>query len=432
MNAGTLSVSVQADMNALDAQFATIERKFVESGKRAVEAFQKASAEQPLPADDMVDRLAAEIKNAGKEAGLAFAREVGNAIRNQMPKAVEQSIKSSMPTAVENAVKGGTSSAMKKAGDQGGVDFSENFQKRALGMVKGFAGPMIASQLANTVAGILRSDKSMPEAILDGIKSIPFVGAFANLGEAIYEVTFGAADKAAQDFIDKQAAARADILAARGEQQRAERASSDAAGRMMIETRLVEIAREFEAVKRTGDEQAIARAEFEKLLAEQNLDLELKMGQDISDIELNALLKLNEQKQLQLEENLLGRLEVIRKEKEAEDKRAAERKKDDDRRAKEKADDDEKRRLEKQRREERDTFERARKEMEFEEDKAKRIEELQSERERSQAAGIGSAQTALGSFKFDAYPATEKKKNDERLIGIMTAIRDQQYQIGFA
>ena len=83
MSAGNLSVSVEADLQKLEAQFAAIEKGFVESGKRAMQAFQKATAETPLPADDMVGRLAGEIKAAGKEAGQAFAREVGIAIKER-------------------------------------------------------------------------------------------------------------------------------------------------------------------------------------------------------------------------------------------------------------------------------------------------------------------------------------------------------------
>jgi hypothetical protein len=65
------------------------------------------------------------------------------------------------------------------------------------------------------------------------------------------------------------------------------------------------------------------------------------------------------------------------------------------------------------------------------EDRIKQIADLEQERVSSQQAGIGSAQTALGSFKFDAYPAADKRKNDERLVGLMTNIRDQQRSAGF-
>jgi hypothetical protein len=56
---------------------------------------------------------------------------------------------------------------------------------------------------------------------------------------------------------------------------------------------------------------------------------------------------------------------------------------------------------------------------------------LLSERIAAQQAGLGSASTALGSFKFDAYPSVEKRKNDDRIVGTLEAIRDQQRTAGF-
>jgi hypothetical protein len=52
------------------------------------------------------------------------------------------------------------------------------------------------------------------------------------------------------------------------------------------------------------------------------------------------------------------------------------------------------------------------------------IAALEQERLAAQTAGIGSAQTALGTFKFDAYPATKKLENDYRLIRGIEQIRD--------
>jgi membrane protein involved in colicin uptake len=41
---------------------------------------------------------------------------------------------------------------------------------------------------------------------------------------------------------------------------------------------------------------------------------------------------------------------------------------------------------------------------------------IESERISSQAAGITGANTALGTFRFDAYPDSDKKRNDERMV----------------
>ena len=409
MNAGNLSVSVEADMKALEAQFAVIEKGFTESGKRAMQAFQKATAEQPLPADDMVDRLSREIREAGKEAGQAFAREFAAVMKRVLPKAVEDVVSTTVPKAIGKAVAADAAGDIAKGGEKSGFSFGDSFQKKTLGMIRNFAGPMIASTLANTVADIIRSDKSMPEAILDGIKTIPFIGAFANLGQAIYEATFGASDKAAQDLIDQQSAARADRLAAVAEQNKEERAAADRTGGLMLERRRLEIEREFQAVKAQGDEQATARAEFQRLMDQQNLDLELRLAQGIGDAELNALLKVNEQKQLLLEDELLARLAAVQKEKDA--KQASE---------SEKAADDAVREAQ------RVAKERTR----FEEERLKDLLKVEEDRIAAQTAGLGSQQTALGSFRFDAYPATEKRKNDEKMVMALEKISSRQFVAG--
>ena len=42
--------------------------------------------------------------------------------------------------------------------------------------------------------------------------------------------------------------------------------------------------------------------------------------------------------------------------------------------------------------------------------------DLEEQRKRAQTAGVGEFQTALGSFKFDAYPASEKRQNDQKMV----------------
>lgn len=431
MSAGNLSVSVEADLQKLEAQFAAIEKGFVESGKRAMQAFQKATAETPLPADDMVGRLAGEIKAAGKEAGQAFAREVGIAIKELMPQAVEKSLKGAMPRAVGNAMREGAGDAMRRSGDDGGLKFSENFQKKAAGMMRNLAGPMIAAQLANTVSDVIRSDKSMPDAILDAVKGIPFAGAFANLGEAIYDATFGAADKAAQDLRDKAASFRADILEASARQEGMRQEEQSAQASLMIENRRLELERNVLKVKQSGSESGIVRAEYEKKQAALRLDFELARAKTTDEATLNLL---QEQHDTKLEMARIERdtaLKDIDERAKKEMLAAEEKSRDDAQRADDKRRDDEDKARQKAIAEANAEQDRINKVFKFEEDKRKQLADLEDERMASQAAGIGSVQTALGSFKFDAYPAAEKKKNDEKMVLLMTAIRDQQMEGGF-
>ncbi len=60
--------------------------------------------------------------------------------------------------------------------------------------------------------------------------------------------------------------------------------------------------------------------------------------------------------------------------------------------------------------------------------------ELEEERLAAQTAGVTEGATALGTFRFDAYPATQKRQNDERIVKALEDIRSQQRQTagGFA
>jgi hypothetical protein len=308
---------------------------------------------------------------------------------------------------------------------------ASEFGDQKIGKMFGkLVGIGFADQMMRTVADAVKNDKSLLETLTGVIKSLPVIGAAFELGEAIGNAIFGAAERAAQELIDQQKAARADMLAAVGEQNKEERAAADRTGGLMLERRRLEIEREFQAVKAQGDEQATARAEFDKLMMEQNLDLELRLAQGIGDAELNALLKVNEQKQLLLEDTLLLRLDNIRKEKEAEAKRiaetAAKKKEADDKAAKDTADKLKKAADDAVREAQRVAKERAR----FEEERLKDLLKVEEDRIAAQTAGLGSQQTALGSFRFDAYPATEKRKNDEKMVMALEKISSRQFVAG--
>jgi hypothetical protein len=50
---------------------------------------------------------------------------------------------------------------------------------------------------------------------------------------------------------------------------------------------------------------------------------------------------------------------------------------------------------------------------------------LDDRRREAATAGIGSAGTALGSFRFDAYPQSMKRENDERMVRAVEQLRDK-------
>jgi len=430
MSAGNLSISVMADLAALDAQFAKIEAAFLESGKRAGTAFQGASSK------DTGQGIAEEVSRAIKAA---MPEKVAKAVEDTVPKAIDdavtkgakQAMDVSVPKAIEVVAAKGATAQMRRAGERGGFDFTDSFQNKSLGMIKSVAGPMMAAGLANAVANFMRSDKSIPDAILDGIKTIPFVGAFANLGEAIYEKTFGAADKAAEDLVKKQNAARESLLGGADRRNSLEAENASTRGSLMLENRRLELAQQVAIVRKSGNERGIAYAEYEQKLGELNLETAIDSARTEDDV-ANKMIGERHDRKLALlmaerDLTLQNLEEAARKEAEQNEKLALA----NDARAKEQADAEEKRiqrETEAQIEQERRIALQAEKDNEM---RIKQIGELEQERMSSQQAGIGSAQTALGSFKFDAYPAADKRKNDDRIVRSLEAIRDQQKTAGF-
>lgn len=363
-----------------------------------------------------------------------------------------------------------------EAGKGFGIKWGEKFTEQTKGIIGQLAGPMIAAQLAKAAAGVLRSDKSLPDAILDGLKTIPFVGAFADLGSAIYDATFGAADKAAEDLAAKEDAARQKRLEAAAARAKEEQGQQKNAAGMTYERRSVEIANELNRVRAKGDAEAIARAEYESKITEQDLATQRAIAEGISDLELNALLKLNQEKRKGWAEERDAKLETIAEEAaKAEEARAKEIQATTDKAQKEqdalyeraRAADElvERARIERDytlaaaqggeeaERKAADARDRALRALEKE--AALRAAQSDAEREsveerfaleqeaadmkaRSMKAteqatrSASSASTALGSFTFDPYPAAEQKRVQQEIAENTKRMAENMATGGFA
>jgi hypothetical protein len=363
-----------------------------------------------------------------------------------------------------------------EAGKGFGIKWGEKFTEQSKGIIGQLAGPMIAAQLAKAAAGVLRSDKSLPDAILDGLKTIPFVGAFADLGSAIYEATFGAADKAAEELAKKEDAARAKRLEAAAAAAKEEQGQQKNAAGMTYERRSVEIANELNRVRAKGDAEAIARAEYEAKITEQDLATQRAIAEGISDLELNALLKLNQEKRKGFAEERDAKLATIAEEAaKAEEARAKEIQATTDKAQKEQD------ALYERARAADELAERARIERDYtvaaakggeegarkaadERDRALRamekeaaLQAAQSDAEREaieerfaleqetadlkarsvkateQASrSASSASTALGSFTFDPYPAAEQKRIQQEIADNTKRMAENASSGGFA
>lgn len=325
-------------------------------------------------------------------------------------------------------VKTTAASTAKEAGGKFGVDFGKEFQNQGASILKRVAGPMIAAQLVDGIASVLRSDKSIGDAVNDALKSIPFVGSFVNLGNAIYEATFGAADKAAEDFVKKQEAARDSLRQGAAMRESQLREEQGLRASLILENRRLEIQREVMKVRMTGSEGGVAFAEYEAKMSE----LQLQRSLDLAKTEDEQARKLIEDRygmELGLarmaRDKRLADIEEIKQKQILAAEMAAE--KEADAIAIANSREAERRTAEREREREQEEKERLALVKRIEDEEAR----LSRERLDAQSAGLGAQQTALGSFRFDAYPETEKKQNDVRIVRALEDIRAQGAAGGF-
>ena len=412
MNAGNLSISVEADMKALEAQFAAIEKAFSDAGARASAAFTAQTA-------------------STSGGGPSVSAGIAQAVKEELPKEVEKVIKEDVAPKIKTAFVPAATDAMKQGGEKGAFSFGDQFSKKASGMIKGVVGPMLAAQLADGIAGFMRSDKSMPEALNDALLSIPFVGSFVNLGNAIYDATFGAADKAAADLIAKANAARDDVVAAAARQQGLLREEQSQQAQLIIANKRLELEEKVLQVKETQGEYGVTRQQMEVDRDLLNMERELALAKT-TDERTKEL--INEQfdmkvdmleRQARIELDLISeRLQKQRSaEQEAADKKAADA---------EQASREEQERIGAEQLKAYEEWKKLEeKKAKFEEDKAKEMADVEQQRVEAQTAGIGSQQTALGSFRFDAYPAADKRRNDEQMVRLLGEIADRRFEGAF-
>jgi hypothetical protein len=321
-------------------------------------------------------------------------------------------------------VKTTAASTAKDAGGKFGVNFGREFENQGAAILKRVAGPMMAAQLADGFANFLRSDKSMAEAAQDALKSIPFVGSFVNLGNAIYDATFGAADKAAEDFVKKQDAARDSIRQGASMREGQLREEQSLQATLLLENRRLEIQRETMKVRMTGSEGGIAFAEYEARMSE----LQLKRGQELAKTEDEQTRRMIEDRyELELglarmtRDKRLADIAEVREKEALAAKAAAEKEADAIAIANSREAERQSALREREEKERLATIRRV----------ADEEARMMQERDEAQRAGLGSQQTALGSFRFDAYPETEKKQNDIRIVRALEAIRAQGAAGGF-
>lgn len=317
------------------------------------------------------------------------------------------------------ATKGGEAGkAFKDSFDKQGDGLGANFGKSAQNAIRGaLAATAISAALKTTLEQAAQGAK-VGDAIAQGIKAIPVIGAIASAVESALDLAIGAS--AQERLVDVARAMEAEaqkglavaeqrakrLVAAEFELRRnAAREAGDERYAIDLEAqeKIAALEKQFKA-----DSQAATR-ENERKFLEEIFQAERKLIQQSAAERLKAFDDA-EEKRVKADE------ERIRKEAEAADAAA------DAEAIRLSAIADKMREL--RERDEAERLETARRVAEEE-------ERLTAEREEAQTAGVGRTQTALGSFSFDAYPETEKRQNDIRIVRALEAIRAQGATGGF-
>lgn len=285
--------------------------------------------------------------------------------------------------------------------------------------IEGFLNPI---QLLDRVADFAeRAGEEGIGSALDGLaKSTPIIGAAYRIGTAIGQSVmnaFGAetneqfAARVEQELADAQA---------RADRQRKIAQGQEAEARQTFGLEQEAGAAEFEAqmrqLERTGQAE---RAIFLRGLNEEErlqTEMELRVADAANEAQADAIRRLYEAK---IQSNADETRDKLDKQKAA-DKAAAEARIAEETRAADaiaKAEADASKAA--QREQEKADQEAARALDKANTERIRMMEEsdrIESERISSQAAGITGANTALGTFRFDAYPDSDKKRNDERMV----------------
>lgn len=313
----------------------------------------------------------------------------------------------------------------------------DNFSEQKFGKIVGnLIGIGMADNMVRAMAGVIRGDSTLGEALESAVKSSPVIGAAYDIGYSIgdqigmgiqrslglmdsadqqrrtrstelsYEVDMKAALKAEEDKKKAELKRIEDVRKAQ-EKSRSEAFEKELGFQNFNSDEEKKLAKDrvdfasklaIQAAKDSGDDEEALRLEMEKAVADEREKL-LEGFADgsvaASKEEQEAFKRLLAEREDLIRDEFDLRLGLLRKEQ-------AEAKEGD------------KERLQQLR-----------------ESLIKQERDLQGERVSASQAGLGEASTALGSFRFDAYPSTEKRKNDDRIVKSLEAIRDQQKTAGF-
>lgn len=316
---GSTFIEVVAKLDKLEDGLRAATQHAVKAGEEAGRAFAEnvgdaASEQIAEAASEAVSELKADLKEAeadlkelGKSQGEAYADAFGAAAQAAQPSNLLVGAGQNQGPAVSSGRRFGQAffgAVADSYGSGGAAKLGNVFAKQL--------GPMAVAGMADGIADFLRSDKSIGEALNDGLRSIPFVGSFVNLGTAIYESTFGAADKAAEDLIAKEQAARAGILAARASAAKEEQESLQRLDALRVDEQRLQLAMDLRRLSRDSSDEDTARFKAQAQAIQLERDLRFALAGDISEHERDQLRRNHEYRLREIEDAAQTEIDAIR------------------------------------------------------------------------------------------------------------------------
>lgn len=407
MNAGTLTVAVQGDFSAFLAQMSKLQ--------------QAAEAEAVKVGDVVAKSMTSRIGD-----GLGKVKDDIVKTAEQIPKAAEK--------ALPKVVKEVETTAKKSK-----TIFEREFGNEKIGA---FFGKMIGLGMVDNVLRQLteglKAEKSVGQIFEDFVKSIPIVGPAYELGKELGTRFVEGVSNTLNDKGTQTRAEAAALLSIKQEEE-ARFANQQKMREASAKARREEAAAEYEA----KIDSLSAASDLEESLRRESVQMEVAAARESGDerkaieLELNEELRLLGNERIQalgatggdesafarakaafvkreefIRETAARRVRQVEKDEKDANDRIAQDKKDKDKQAGE------------------ESIEAAKKRAKEIADIQDQVMGLESKRRSQAAAGISSAQTALGQFTFDAYPDTEKKKNDDLIVKNIIALNQKASYIG--
>ena len=315
----------------------------------------------------------------------------------------------------------------REVGQKFGTGFVDRAEQQIKKVLTGATSIAAIDGFVRNMAEAIRNETSIGQALIDILKSAPVAGAAFELGQAISGriINSLSGDSPAEvaqrragemEWTEKQAEAKSKLDEETASKARAIEINM-LADRLKAEQK-INYLREKGIGEADGKELFAIRERIEQRQLE--YDLQKDLAKATTDEERAALKRqYYEREQLEDAARNKERQMVFNRESERTMKRREQllKEQDEQKKAQEKIASAEREAME-------EMGERAREQGEARMRLEEKIAQIQGDMIDAQTAGITGASTAIGTFKFDAYPDSDKRKNDEMQLEKLDRIRD--------